>query len=262
MFTTNMGWANDIIYMYNDEGASQSSVAHFKKAIVDTRAPYIVKDINAEEVIMGDWRSDAACLVIPGGADLPYCKRLNGKGNEQIRDYVENGGTYIGFCAGGYYAGKFCDFDRGGSLEVLGSRELAFFPGAVRGPVLCDYVYDSDEGARLARVLGVDADHSGEEYNVYFNGGGHFVDAKTYSNVSVLYQYNNPTFEGLAAVIECSVGKGKAILSGFHPEYDAESLKTEIDKQVPGWKNLEDNIVPGLLDRSHLNVFKAIISKI
>lgn len=68
-------------------------------------------------------------------------KKLNGKGNKQILDFVHSGGTYVGICAGSYYGGAFCEFDRNGPLQVLGSRELGFFPGTVRGPVLARWLF-------------------------------------------------------------------------------------------------------------------------
>ncbi len=258
LLISKMGWACSTIYCYNDEGVCQGGLRNLKTAILwSNDQNYLLEDINAENIIQGDWKSTAKCLIIPGGADLPYCKKLNGKGNQQIKDYVENGGVYIGFCAGGYYGGNFVDFDRGGDLEVLGERELAFFPGSVCGPILAPYVYNSDEGARIADVSWVDSNL----YNVYFNGGGYFVDAHQYHNVTVLAKYTNSEFEQ-AAIVECYVGQGKAILTGIHPEYSAESLEVEIQEKKPGWKNLEENIVPKLLNRSHIKLFKEIIGRI
>ncbi len=41
--------------------------------------------LNTEQLLKGDWRQDAAMLVLPGGADLPYVRDLNGAGNALIR---------------------------------------------------------------------------------------------------------------------------------------------------------------------------------
>ena len=38
-------------------------------------------------------------LVMPGGADLGYCRTLNGAGNRRIEQFVRRGGAYLGFCA-------------------------------------------------------------------------------------------------------------------------------------------------------------------
>ncbi len=118
-----------VIYIYNDKGASQTGIKNCKDAIsaLDPQL-YVVKEINAEQMISREWRKDAAAIIMPGGADLPYCKKLNGAGNAQIKEYVEAGGTYIGFCAGAYYGSHYCEFHKGDTrgYEVLGTRELSF----------------------------------------------------------------------------------------------------------------------------------------
>ena len=44
-----------------------------------------VTQIGPGELLAGGWQSSCLALVMPGGADLPYCRRLNGKGNQLIR---------------------------------------------------------------------------------------------------------------------------------------------------------------------------------
>ncbi len=38
----------------------------------------------AGELLEADWQRQCALLVMPGGADLPYAKHLNGQGNHLI----------------------------------------------------------------------------------------------------------------------------------------------------------------------------------
>jgi glutamine amidotransferase-like uncharacterized protein len=47
-----------------------------------------------------------AGIVIPGAFDANYDQRLGANGQKEIRHYVMNGGRYLGFCAGAYYACK------------------------------------------------------------------------------------------------------------------------------------------------------------
>ena len=44
-----------------------------------------VSQIGPEELLAGSWQDACLALVMPGGADLPYCRRLNGTGNGIIR---------------------------------------------------------------------------------------------------------------------------------------------------------------------------------
>ena len=136
----------------------------------------------------------------------------------------------MGFCAGGYYGSSACWFqleDR--QYDVKGPRELAFFPGTCAGPAFKGFQYQSELGARAAKITVKKEAFSGahpppDVFKSYYNGGGVFVDAeKLESNgVEVLAEYADDIdleSDGTkAAVVFCKVGKGKAILTGPHPE--------------------------------------------
>jgi biotin--protein ligase len=203
---------------------------------------------------------------MPGGADLPYCKKLNGKGNTQIKAYVEAGGTYIGFCAGAYYGSHYCEFHKGDTrgYEVLGERELSFFPGSAVGPVLAPYDYQSNSGSRIAQIKWQQSDaQENQIYNVYFNGGCYFKDADQYENVRVLATYNNKGFEGRAAIVECRVGQGKALLSGVHPECSFDDLEgNDQNLSAEDQNHLKTRIAPYLADASHKKLFALLMNAI
>lgn len=212
-----LAFAGDTVFIYAGPGVSENSFKQTEATMNYFLKPqYHVEPILPEQIINDDWENKAALLIIPGGADLPYVRELNGLGNQRIRAYVENGGSFLGLCAGGYYAGAFVDFAKNTDLEVQGERELAFFPGIVRGPVLAPFDYRTESGARAAKLYGV------VNTTVYYNGGGYFVDALAKDNVQVLAWYDLE--EKNAAIIECQVGLGKAILSGVHFEYDPNLL--------------------------------------
>ena len=49
-----------------------------------------VKLLGTADLLAGSWRRRCLLLVMPGGADLPYCRYLNGAGNDII-----SGGTLV-----------------------------------------------------------------------------------------------------------------------------------------------------------------------
>lgn len=170
---------------------------------------------------------------MPGGADMGYCRTLNGAGNQKITQYVNLGGAYLGLCAGGYYGSARCEFMVGDEqMEVVGDRELGFFPGVCRGLAFPGFVYASEKGARAAelRVNGERFATVGgnvpESVKTYFNGGGVFVDAENNAmkqrGVEVLASFTEPlnvdSGKGTAAVVYRKIGNGHTILSGPHPE--------------------------------------------
>lgn len=168
---------------------------------------------------------------MPGGADVGYCRTLNGEGNRRISQYVNKGGSYLGLCAGGYYASKRCEFEEGKrGMEVCGDRELGFFPGICRGLAFPGFVYHSEAGTRAVELkvnkqtLVAAGGVVPEIFRTYYNGGGVFVDAEKYKDqgVQVLASFTEPLSvdagDGAAAVVYRKVGEGSVILTGPHPE--------------------------------------------
>jgi glutamine amidotransferase-like uncharacterized protein len=209
------------IRIYNGKGTSRNSLKHTLHTF-SNYAPvkYQIGYISAEEIILGDWFDDTALLIIPGGADLHYCKYLNGKGNIQIQRYLMQGGSFLGICAGAYYSGTSIEFAKSSSMEVVSTRELGVYKGMVVGPALCRYHYNSNKGVRAAKIT-FDIDGRVNETVVFYNGGGYCVNAENVPDTKII-----ATYEDLrAAIIMCNFGKGKAILSGVHFEYDYSLLK-------------------------------------
>lgn len=189
--------------------------------------------MNGDVLLEQPWQATCALLVFPGGADLGYCRTLNGQGNRLIRQYVNTGGSYLGLCAGGYYASARCEFEVGDpNMEVIGARELEFFPGICRGCAFKGFVYNSEAGTRAADLTVNKEPFSsiGDGRNIpdgikaYANGGSVFVDAEKFTSrgVEVLASYTEKlevdSGEGAAAVVYRKVGDGNVVLTGPHPE--------------------------------------------
>jgi biotin--protein ligase len=167
---------------------------------------------------------------MPGGADLPYCRVLNGKGNQRIKQFISNGGRYIGLCAGGYYGSARCEFMEGHPvMEVTGDRELKLFPGTCRGLAFKGFIYQSEAKAKAVNLAVNQTAFKGikdvpESFKSYYHGGGVFVDAPTFEDqgVEVLASYSEPldceSGEGSAAIVYRKIGEGAVLLTGPHPE--------------------------------------------
>ncbi len=227
--TNHTSWASSssgVVYVYDDEGVGRQSLKQTLAMFAHSLPNHSVRTIGADKVIANDWSKDAVLFVMPAGADLPYVKKLNGTGNKNIRNFVEKGGAYLGICAGAYYGSAYVEFDKGGELEVLGDRELAFFPGKAIGPILAKYDYKSNSGARAIDI---------GKTVVYYNGGGYFENADKFNNVSILANYHNK----LPAIILVKIGNGKAVLSGVHFEFDADLMDEQdldLKKIIPTLK--------------------------
>ncbi|EHA22164.1 hypothetical protein ASPNIDRAFT_48905 [Aspergillus niger ATCC 1015] len=172
-------------------GTTVESVRHTLYSLRRLLAPhYAVIPVTSDALLHEPWTATCALLVIPGGADLGYGRVLNGPGNRRIEQFVKRGGAYLGFCAGGYYGSQRCEFEVGDkTLQVIGERELAFYPGTCRGGAFAGFVYHSEAGARAAEIsVNKDILNAGivpERFRCYYNGGGVFVDAPTLADKGV-----------------------------------------------------------------------------
>lgn len=122
------------VLIYADEGVSQNSLSNTRAALSDLLSEsYDIKAIAASTLASEPWEGATSLLVFPGGRDLPYCSKLAGKANARIKRWIEQGGKYLGICAGAYYGSQRVEFKLGTPLEVQGPRELDLFPGLCKG---------------------------------------------------------------------------------------------------------------------------------
>ena len=222
-----------IIWVYDDEGASELSVQSALATMQDKLSSSIlitIHTISSQDIINNKLSEskDIGVLVMPGGADLPYCQKLDGQGNDIIRDFIGAGNLYIGICAGGYYgardiqfSGQRYDNGRKKSYEINGPRELAFFSGTAIGSMATlthGQLYDETVASKAMVTLNY---ANGEQDEVYYHGGAYFVannGADFNADFNVLASYN----DGKNAVITGDFGQGKYLLSGVHFELCAD----------------------------------------
>ncbi|KAL8898918.1 MAG: hypothetical protein Q9207_006459 [Kuettlingeria erythrocarpa] len=258
------------ILVYSGNGSTVESVRHCLYSLRRLLSPtYAVITVTGDAIIKEPWTASCALLVFPGGADLGYCRKLNGEGNRRISQYVERGGLYLGFCAGGYYGSKRCEFEVGDKkMEVVGNRELAFFPGICRGCAFSGFVYHSEAGARATQIrvskTALTKGSVPDVFRNYYNGGGVFVDAPKYKDmgVEVIADYTEKldvdAGEGSACVVYCKVGDGAAVLTSTHPEFSPVNFEPDID--VPGF----DEVVKALKEdeKQRVDFLKACLRKL
>ena len=215
------------IFVYLDQGVD---VPFAQKFVEQLQAKYVCHLITAQEIIHTSWMKEADLLVIPGGRDLPYVELLHNLGTDRIKEYVMQGGRFLGICAGAYFASSYVEFDKGGSLHVEGERSLKFFPGKTVGPLFGPYFYDTKESAKIVSVRYQDEEEHFLSHS-YYNGGCCFENVKS-CVYHVLANSNSSTClgiydNGVPSIVRCQVGKGLAILSGVHFEQPLQEIIKE-----------------------------------
>lgn len=230
------------ILVYSDLGASPNSIKHTCNTLKSILGHvYDIIQIDRRVLQNEPWEVGCVMLVLPGGRDMPYCDALNGEPIKRIQKFINDGGRYLGLCAGAYFASASIEFEKGRALmEIIQPRELGLYPGISRGTVYPGFVYNSESGARSVAValeMKALSQYYGDNLlapkviKMYYNGGGYFVHPEKYDNVTVLCRYNEPSAlctteddpQGPAAAVHCKIGNGHALLIGTHPEYDITS---------------------------------------
>ena len=197
------------------------------------------------DILSGCLNPAIQLFVMPGGADLYYCEKLNGAGNARIRAYVEQGGSYLGVCAGAYYGCAALDWAANSVAPINGARELGFYDGVASGP-LPDLMEDGtiEKSWRGVAALAYDDGAARIETAALYEGGPVF----TGGSATILARYA----DGRAAIVECRTGKGKAILSGPHIEIMTPPLYAHRNESFAYEKKITAALAPHLATRQAL----------
>ena len=203
------------IAIYNDEGGGEFSL-YSTLRYFEAHDPIL---LSAKDIIEGKLTDKIDIFVIPGGADRPYHNKLSGTGNDFIKNYVNNGGVYLGICAGAYYGCANFEFQKDQPYEICETRELAFFNGTAIGciPNIGKQLYDKTLNS--AAVTSIEINN--EVFNSFYWGGCYFNGALSPSEIMATYETLDKKY---AAIISKNIGKGNAILSGVHFETDSTAL--------------------------------------
>jgi biotin--protein ligase len=239
--------------IYADKGTAPHSVNLTIKALNDIGIA--ANPILAQDVIEKKWEKDTALFIMPGGRDVFFHTFLSGPGNSKIKNFVHNGGSYLGLCAGAYYACDNIEFEKNTPLEIIGKRELGFFPNKAIGPALGigQFQYSSEIGAQAALINYSSSNINTSAY-IYYNGGCTFENTHTAPSAKIIAHYHHKKKH--PAILQINVGKGRAILSSVHIEYS----HTHFDPSNIYLKN----IIPFFkkTDKEREKIFSDIISNL
>lgn len=118
------------VLVYSGPGVSPLSLSHTILTLSLLLLPhYTVQSITPSTLATQPWEPSCALLVFPGGRDLPYVDELSTKtkATRRIKEFVREGGKFLGICAGAYFGSETVIFDEGGEMEVVGKRDLVSF---------------------------------------------------------------------------------------------------------------------------------------
>ncbi len=240
------------ILVYIDKGVDSSSFQSIVESLGKNNISLglEIEKIDSKALLASCWQKDCRLLIIPGGRDIPYYEALKGKGISLVSEYVNSGGSYLGICAGAYFASNEIVFEKDKQHEVVEKRDLSFFPGRAVGTIYSDkpFSYQRQRSAHSALIQ-----HEDSAIYTYYNGGCYFEKAEDFApSVEILAHYKNANLHNVPAIIFCQVGKGKALLSGVHFETPCASVQNtslfkKLSKDERKRQKLFDKLITGLL---------------
>lgn len=157
-------------------------------------------------------------LVMPGGSSPAIKRSLGTNGAERVRNFIKNGGGYIGTCAG------CCLMMEEAPDPTRGLNVMPFYRSGSKGRFLMPVAVN----AAGAAALGIKA----ATYNVQYShgpilepsakpieGAKFEVWAVNKSDSGRHDDEKSPKMYGRAAIVGGTYGKGKVFVTSCHPEY-------------------------------------------
>ncbi len=154
-------------------------------------------------------------LFVNGGSSKSHGKSLSQKSLDNMRLFVQNGGSYVGTCAGAFFASKGYD------KEIDYPYYLSLWPGVMKHTGLSD-VYSGivlEQDSPLLKYAKFGGDHYVD--SVRHNAGGYPIDLPSGTEVLARYDYpdkadvhNQPSIWSY----KLNPSTGRVVQTGSHPE--------------------------------------------
>ncbi|CAG8520065.1 5945_t:CDS:2 [Racocetra fulgida] len=195
---------NILVYTPQKDTQSQPNIINRLKSIIGNN--YDIIHVDSKTLSDEPWQDTICCLIVPNiDIDINY-DELNNKANKKIKDYVFGGGNYLGFGSGVTYATKDLENQRG-------QNNLDFFCGVYKK---IDLSTNSSTVVELMPLLTNQNNESSTlSQQIQLSIGEtlrYFEDAENFLNIKILARYKDLS---QAAIIQCEIGSGKAILCGI-----------------------------------------------
>lgn len=206
-----------LVSVYVGPGARSTGV--YRWIELTTLSPQMTTRVVDDEMIRQGVLKDTDILVVPGGRSVQMAKELGEEGRSAIRDFVANGGGYIGTCAGSCLVMEPASHHPD-MIHLLPYRSLG-----ARGHA--DLMVAFNENAKR---FGITAKRERIRYAVgpVFEPsesveGADVVTIATYdSNIESQSTKARETMVGKPAAVAGTYKKGRIVVFTVHPEYDPD----------------------------------------
>jgi len=220
------------IGIYAGPGAYQLGVTYLTQFAQSRGFTY---KLLYEDDILNDELENVKLLIIPGGwaGEVDQWGRkgygsMSSEAIDKIREFVKDGGSYYGICAGAYFASVNVIWEGG-----LFHNELALFNGTSIGPIeeIAPWPGTNWTNVLIESSLGINK----TTVKAFYWGGSYFESDVINFTTLEKYEINNKP-----ATILFNYGKGKVILTGLHHEW--------VNYQHPDWQKENWDVLEKILN--------------
>jgi len=208
------------VALYSDQGTWDESVQAAEKMF--QWMGYTVALVNADYINNRGLYS-FSILCIPGGNMYQYGQNISLIGKESIKNFIRNGGGYIGICGGAYFASEKVIWQG----EQLPMTPLGIFPGTAEGPIK-EIVPSRDYG--MCKVNIVNSTHPitqsepDSAWMLYYWGPALMPNENV--TITILGKYD---IGNLPTMLAFEYDLGRVFLIGTHPEIEEGSDRDGVD---------------------------------
>ena len=200
------------IAVYGGPGVGRETREGVEACLTDAGIPW--QEIGPDDVpLLADGEFDA--FYVPGGWAWEYIRCIAPAGKRAVRQLVAAGGSYIGVCAGAYFAADLIKWE-----NRFVEYDLDLYGGLATGPVDAIAPW---RGWKLTSLdlQGDHAVHAGTREPVGLYWGGPEFGPSRRDGETVLATYRAT---GRPAAVTFRYGQGQVLLMGCHLElgWDAE----------------------------------------
>lgn len=232
------------------------------------KIPWTVTTFSGEELlqILSKENPEETLVVIPAGQSTRLQAVFTDAQTEFLQKFLEKGGHLYSNCGAAYWLSRFriwtdlCEEQSEMRHTIIKTTNLPVFQGIAHGP-LCPFPgkkYQTGFYSTAVEVIGRKG-----PCTIFLSGGGSFKIPKEpefQQKVTVLARYAHAelkrlgkkeeeygSWENAVIMVESVKGKGRAILSMFHPYYGEEDFDVEAyAKAFPdcgtNWKETAERI--------------------